>query len=163
MHAAPSVTYPVGRSAFAAWLCALAALAGLAVAIAWSVQSGAFGWRQVLAFAAVFACGGLALTAWRRSPTGVLRWDGAGWSWEEGTLVAGGHPEIALDLQNRLLLRWQPETGRVRWLWLESARDPAQWEALRRAVYSRASAPDPTFPPTGKETPPAGEPPTAEQ
>jgi toxin CptA len=153
MHAAPSVSYPVGRSAFAAGLYALAALAGLAVASAWSVQSGTFGWRQALAFGAVATCGLLALAAWQRSPAGVLRWNGLDWSWEERGLAGAGHPEIAFDLQNRILLRWQPETGRVRWLWLESARDPAHWEALRRAVYSRASAP----------VPPAGEPPPAEQ
>ncbi|MEJ8837073.1 hypothetical protein [Ramlibacter sp. AN1133] len=163
MHAAPSVTYPVGRSPFAARLYALAGIAGLGVAVAWSVQSDAFGWRQALALGAVAACGSLALGAWRRSPTGVLRWDGLGWTWEEGATVACGHPGIAFDLQNRILLRWQPETGRVRWLWLESARAPAHWEALRRAVYSRASAPVPTFPPRGKEPPPASEPPTAEQ
>jgi hypothetical protein len=153
MHAAPSVSYPVGRSAFAGRLDALAALAGLAAAIAWSVQSDTFGWRQALVFASLAACGLLALAAWQRSPAGVLRWNGAGWSWEEGGAAGAGHPEIALDLQNRILLRWQPETGRVRWLWLEGARDPAHWEALRRAVYSRASAP----------VPPAGEPPPAEQ
>jgi hypothetical protein len=101
----------------------------------------------------VAACATLAATAWRRSPAGVLRWDGQGWTWEEGGLVAAGHPEIALDLQNRMLLRWQPEGGRVRWLWLEGAHAPAHWEALRRAVYSRASTP----------VPPAGEPPTASQ
>ena len=36
-------------------------------------------------------------------------------------------------------------------------------DALRRAVYSRASAPIPAFPPRGKERPPAGQPPAAEQ
>ncbi|GAB3658330.1 hypothetical protein [Ramlibacter alkalitolerans] len=153
MHAAPSVSYPVGRSAFAAGLHALAALAGLGVAVGWSLQSDAFGWRQALGLAAALGGGLLALAAWWRSPAGVLCWNGAGWSWEEGGLAGAGHPEIAFDLQNRMLLRWQPETGRVRWLWLESARDPAHWEALRRAVYSRASAP----------VPPAGEPPPAEQ
>jgi hypothetical protein len=153
MHAAPSVSYPVGRSAFAARLYAAAGLAGLGVAVAWSVQSDTFGWRQGLTLLTVAACGLLASAAWQRSPTGVLRWTGDGWSWEEGGLAGAGHPEIAFDLQNRMLLRWQPETGRVRWLWLESARDPAHWEALRRAVYSRASAP----------VPPAGEPPPAEQ
>src|SRR5690349_14413047 len=121
MHAAPSVTYPVGRSPFAARLAALAGVAGLAAATAWTVQSDSFGWRQGLALAAVLACAVLALADWRRSPTGALHWDGAGWRWEEGAQAGGGHPEIALDLQNRLLLRWQPETGRVRWLWLERA------------------------------------------
>jgi toxin CptA len=163
MHAAPSVTYPVGRSAFALRLYAVSALAGLAVALAWTVQSVTFGWRQALALVAVAACGGLAFASWRRSPAGALRWDGAGWTFEQGGEADDGHPEIALDLQNRLLLRWQGQAGRVRWLWLERVHDAAHWEALRRAVYSRASAPDPAFPPRGSQTPPAGKPPTAEQ
>jgi len=163
MHAAPSVTYPVGRSLFAGGLYGLAAAAGVAVAVVWSAQADAPGWRQALALASVLACGGFALRAWWRSPSGVLRWDGSGWSWEEGGCVAPGHPETALDLQNRLLLRWRPGSGRVRWLWLERARAPAHWDALRRAVYSRASAPVPSMPTRAKDTPPAGEPPTAEQ
>jgi toxin CptA len=163
MHAAPSVTYPVGRSAFAAWLHALAALAGLAVAMVWIVQSGTFGWRQALALAAVAGGASLALASWRRSPAGMLRWDGAAWSWEEAGEWRSGHPEIALDLQNRLVLRWQAEGARARWLWLERAAAPMHWEALRRAVYSRPSVPIPSLPSRGRETPPAGQPPTAEQ
>jgi hypothetical protein len=153
MHAAPSVTYPVGRSAFALAVVVLLVALGLAVASAWTLQSDHAGWRQAFAFAAVCGCGGAAIAAWWRSPAGLLVWDGAAWSWEEGGERSPGRPEIALDLQNRLLIRWQPEAGRVRWLWLESSRDGAHWDALRRAVYSRASTP----------VPPAGEPPTAEQ
>ena len=156
MHAAPSVNYPVGRSAFALALSGVLAALGALAAAAWTLQSAQAGWRQALAFAAVAACGTAALVAWWRSPAGTLHWDGAGWSWEDGQgggVPHPGHPEIALDLQNRLVLRWQEEAGRVRWLWLERARAPAHWEALRRAVYSRASTP----------VPPAGEPPTASQ
>jgi toxin CptA len=161
MHAAPSVIYPVGRSPFAGWLYAALAFGGLLAAVAWSVQS-AFGWRQGVALAAVFACGALALCSWRHSPTGALRWDGVGWSWEEGASLQAGQPEIALDLQSRLLLRWVRQDGAPRWFWVERASDASHWEALRRAVYSRASAPIPSFPPQGKQTLPAGEPPAAE-
>jgi toxin CptA len=163
MHAAPSVSYPVGRSPFAAWAHAALGLAGLAVAGVWILQSAGFGWRQAAALAAVAACGSLALSAWLRSPQGVLRWDGLGWQWEEGGLVASGSPEIALDLQSRLLLRWRGEGSGTRWLWLEKESDSAHWDALRRAVYSRASAPIPAFPQGGKESPPTGRPPGAEQ
>jgi toxin CptA len=153
MHAAPSVTYPVGRSAFAAQAQACAALAGLAATCAWAWQSDAFGWRQALAFAAVAACSALALAAWRRAPAGMLRWDGLAWTSEHGGSVGAGRPDVALDLQSRLLLRWSADGGGTRWYWVERLSDPAHWEALRRAVYSRASTP----------LPPAGEPPAAEQ
>ncbi|GAB3769785.1 hypothetical protein GCM10028796_35410 [Ramlibacter monticola] len=155
MHAAPSVNYPVGRSAFALALAAGLTALGLLVAAAWTLQPVPAGWRQALAFAAAAGCGAVALAAWWRSPTGTLRWNGVAWGWQEGVEEGGGlrpgHPEIALDLQNRLLLRWQAEEGGARWFWLERARAPAHWEALRRAVYSRAGTP----------VPPAGEPPTA--
>lgn len=141
MHAAPSVSYPVERSPFAAWAAASLGLAGLLAAALWTLQSPLFTWRQALAFAAVVACGALAAAAWVRSPAGTLRWDGAGWSWEEHGRVDAGRPRIALDLQARLLLKWEGEGGGARWLWLERKSDVSHWDALRRAVYSRASAP----------------------
>lgn len=152
MHAAPSVSHPVGRSAFAGRAVALAVLAAAAVAAVFTFLSSP-GWRPLVVWAAVAACGTAAGLAWWRSPRGELRWDGADWWWaEEGGSVSGGRPEIALDLQSRLLLRWAGEGG-VRWLWLERASDASHWDALRRAVYSRASTPVPA----------AGKPPAAEQ
>ena len=163
MHAAPSVSYPVGRSAFAGRLYALAALAGVAVAGAWCLQSPAMNWRHACALAAVLVAGALAARGWLASPVGVLHWDGDGWQWQEGASVAAGQAEIALDLQSRLLVRFRAEAGPARWLWVEREAKLADWEALRRAVYSRASAPIPAFPHPGKELPPAGKPPAAEQ
>jgi toxin CptA len=98
------------------------------------------------------ASAALGWRAWLRSPVGLLRWDGSGWSWNEGGTSVAGSPEIALDLQSHLLLRWRGEGG-LRWLWLERASDVSHWDALRRAVYSRASTPVPA----------AGQPPAAEQ
>jgi hypothetical protein len=152
MHAAPSVSYPVARSAFAGRVSAAIALLGLLVAGGWTLQSG-FGWRQGAALAAVLAAAALAWQGWLRSPRGVLRWDGLAWAWEEGGALALGRPELALDLQSRLLLRWRAEGGGTRWFWIERDAAPSHWEALRRAVYSRAST----------HVPAAGQPPAAEQ
>jgi hypothetical protein len=151
MHAAPSVTYPVARSAFAGAVAAALVALGALAAAAWTWQASQAGWRQALAWAAVAVCGAVAAAAWWRSPAGVLRWDGTAWTWQADGAAAGGSPRLALDLQSKILLRWQPDAGRVRWLWLERTADSTQWEALRRAVYSRASTP----------VPPAGEPPPA--
>lgn len=149
MHAAPSVSYPVGRSAFAGALHAAVFLLALAAAAAWTASADAPGWRQALAGLATLSLGAFALASWLRSPAGVLRWDGSAWQWQEraGSVVA------ALDLQSRLLLRWRGEEGVTQWLWMERESDSAHWEALRRAVYSRASPP----------LPPAGKPSAAEQ
>jgi toxin CptA len=139
MHAAPSVTYPVGRSGFAGGLSATLWCTGLLVAVLWTWQSASAGWRHWLAFAVVTAGGVLAARAWRRSATGFLRWDGEAWSWQPGDADAGaGRPEVALDLQSRLLLRWHAAAGADAWLWLERDRAAGAWEALRRAVYSPA-------------------------
>ena len=143
MHSAPSVNYPVGRSAFAGGVAILLVAAGAAACGAWAWQAGAGG-RQLLAFALLLACAGFAFATWWRSPVGVLRWDGLGWSWEEGGPPAPGRPELALDLQGRLLLHWRPHAGRSRWLWVERASDTSHWDALRRAVYSRAGADAPS-------------------
>jgi len=153
MHAAPSVSYPVGRSAFAGRLLALLCVLALAAAAAWTVEAAVFGWRQALAWAAALFCGGLALRGWWRSPAGVLHWDGLAWQWQDARGAAAGSVEPALDLQSRLLLRWRGDPGGVRWLWIERESDVSHWDALRRAVYSRASTP----------VPPAGTPPAAEQ
>ena len=84
MHAAPSVSYPVGRSAFAGRLYALAALLGLAVAVLWCLQSPDINWRHALVLATVLVAAACARHGWRASPCGTLRWDGAAWQWEEG-------------------------------------------------------------------------------
>jgi toxin CptA len=142
MHSAPSVNYPVGRSPFAGRAAALVVLAGLACALAWALLA-PLGWRQGLAFAAVAACAGLAVRGWLRAARGLLRWDVLAWAWEEGGRSGPGVPEVALDFQSLLLVRWRAQAGATRWLWLERASDPSRWEALRRAVYSRASAQGP--------------------
>ena len=149
MHAAPSVTYPVGRSRFAGVLLALLWLAGLAGAVAFWLQSAAPGWRQGLAVAAVAAGGAFALAGWLRASSGSIAWDGAGWRREQGAQTTTGHPELALDLQRRMLLRWVPDGGRTAWLWVERNAAPSHWAALRRAVYSRAN----TGAPQGAEPP----------
>ncbi|QJW85046.1 hypothetical protein HK414_20465 [Ramlibacter terrae] len=138
----------MGRSRFALGVLAFGWAAGLAPASLWTVQADAAGWRQALAFGAVAVAGALAAAAWLRSPHGRLAWDGGGWRWEE----EGGRPEIALDLQSRMLLRWRSDAGAVRWLAPERNAAPAHWDALRRAVYSPAStdAPHGAAPPVAR-------------
>jgi toxin CptA len=153
MHAAPSVSYPVGHSRFAAMLHAGLGVLGVAAAAAFAFHSAAFGWRQAAALAVAAACAAMAAWSWHRSAQGVLCWDGLAWQWEEGAAVDGGRPEIALDLQSQLLLRWHAESGAHRWFWLQKESGPDDWAALRRAVYSRATPPAPAAAPL----PPAAE------
>jgi hypothetical protein len=138
MHGAPSVSYPVGRSALAGAILAAAWGAGAAAGLAWWA-AGVTGWRADLALATVLAAGAWAAASWWLAPAGLLAWDGSAWSFAEGSAATaeGGALRVALDLQRALLVRWQSPAA-ARWLWLERGRLPMRWDALRRAVYSRA-------------------------
>jgi len=137
MHNAPSVTYPVGRSRFAGGLLAALWLLGtLATVLGW-LQAPAAAWRWGGAAALLLLAGLVALRSWWRQPSGLLAWDGEGWSWSVGGVAETGAPEVCIDLQQRMLVRWAG-SGPTRWLWLERAGRPAHWDDQRRAVYSRA-------------------------
>ena len=133
MHCAPSVTYPVGRSGFAARLLAGLWLLGAGAVAWWSLWAQDTGWRQGAAIGAAVLSGLVAARAWLRSPVGGLTWDGASWIWRG----AGGAVTVSLDLQQRLLLHWEDDSA-SRWLWLERSSCPERWDDLRRALYSRA-------------------------
>jgi toxin CptA len=137
MHTAPSVSFPVGRSRFAAgsllmiWLAAALAI-GL-----WWAQVQTPGW---LAGAGTLLLAGVGISAalnWVHAPVRALVWDGSVWRCDVQGKLEEGEPAVSLDLQRWLLLRWT-SGQRVRWLWLEQARGVERWGDVRRAVYSRA-------------------------
>ena len=137
MHSAPSVSYPVGRSRFAAGLSLAAWLLGVAAVALWSAQVRAPAWQLVASLLLVLVAGACAAWHWWRSPLGLLNWDGENWNWLAAGQERAGSIEVSLDLQHWLLLRWTGGSP-SRWLWLERARCCERWEELRRAVYSRA-------------------------
>lgn len=136
MHNAPSVSYPAGRSRFAALLLLGAWLLGCAAALLWQAQAPGIV-RLGVMLAALAASGLFAAWQWRRTPGGILAWDGAQWNWSAMPEAAATRVEVALDLQRTLLLRWTAD-GAARWIWVERAARPERWDDLRRAVYSRA-------------------------
>src|SRR5690349_7732632 len=105
MHDAPSVSYPVGRSRFAAALLLAAWLVGASVTALWWAQSPSTGGRQWAAWWAVAASGVAAAWRWWRSPEGVLSWDGRSWSWSARGRVDAGLLQVSLDLQQFMLVR----------------------------------------------------------
>ena len=135
MHSAPSVSYPVGRPRFAGLVAAGLWAAGVAAALAWLHATDAAGWRQASAALGVVGTGAWMLRSWLRSPCGDLRWDGSGWTAPREP--GAGTLDVALDLQQVLLVRWRAPPA-AHWLWLERRRSPQRWLELRRAVYSRA-------------------------
>lgn len=151
MHGAPSVNHPVGRSSWAACILAVLWILAVIVAVAWTA-AGATGWRAWLAGGLVLALGVLAAWNWWRAPEGVLAWDGARWTWTAAGSAATheGSLAVVLDLQGLLLVRWSTP-GAGHWFWLQPGGPRSRWDALRRAVYSRA----------GAEAPSGAEPPSA--
>jgi hypothetical protein len=139
MHNAPAVSYPAGRSRLAGVGMFVAWLAGATGVAFWGLQVQVASSVIAAACAAAAAVGGAAWRGWLRSPVGTLAWDGESWTWSAGSKTQAGTPEVALDAQRLLLLRWSGAAGSVKWLWLERAGSPARWDDLRRAVYSRAS------------------------
>jgi toxin CptA len=137
MHSAPSVSYPAGRSRFAAALLLFAWLLGAAVTALWWLQSQSPAWRLSVASLVLGVAGAVAAWNWWHSEPGILAWDGATWSWSNQRGLHTGTIQVSLDLQQCVLLRWTSENG-SRWFWLERAGTAERWDDLRRAVYSRA-------------------------
>ena len=150
MHSAPSVSYPVGRCRFPGFVMLVAWCAGALTLAAWAWQLPASGARQALGACVLLAAGAAALLSWRGQPVGLLAWDGTGWRWADGSGERPGRISVAVDLQGWLLLRWSGEASGGLWLWLERGREPQAWDALRRAVYSRARIATPAGAPASR-------------
>ena len=118
-----------------AWFFAAAGL------VAWGMQVQPSPAALAGASATLLASGLVAARSWLRSPAGSLAWDGLGWTWSIDAAAHAGTPEVALDAQRVLLLRWLGDSGKPQWLWLERGSRPGRWDDFRRAVYSRASPP----------------------
>ena len=138
MRSAPSVSYPVGRSVSSGLLRLVLWLAGAGVAVLWLATGQADAARAAAAAMALAASGAWAAWSWRSERAGLLAWDGARWVFQADGQEEPGALHAALDVQSVLLVRWSAR--REGWFWLERSRDPARWDALRRAVHSPAFA-----------------------
>jgi toxin CptA len=145
MHNAPSVSYPVGRCAFAARLWVAQAGASALLLGLWA-ESAVRSAAASLAWLLALLCMGVSsVWGWRdiRQGTGRLSWDGQVWRWRSEAQRADpeciGEVKIVLDAQKALLLKWQPASDTLRsgpcWLWLAEETCPMQWQDLRRAVH----------------------------
>jgi len=144
MFCPPSVSYPVGRSVLAGvlillfWLGALMAVG----AWLWLLPFLAHPWYTAMGAGACLLSALWLLHHWSGLPVGKLCFESGAWSLDvAGDAQHQGCVRPALDFQGLLLLRWSgnPATSKgVVWLWLERSHAPHLWDALRRAVYSRA-------------------------
>lgn len=125
-------------------------LSGLAVGVTalWALQRG----DGLAAAIAGLIVAGVACLLWRdrRASAQYLKWDGVDWWLAEPVDAAEprlGKVAVALDLDRWLLLRFRadgrevPASGpRTRWLAMRRHEHPAEWHALRCALYSPAAS-----------------------
>ncbi|MFP8777060.1 hypothetical protein [Hydrogenophaga sp. RWCD_12] len=155
MRSAPSVTYPVGRSAFLGWLLAgsgAASLAALLLGVSYQMQAMA-GWWLVMGAWVLWVV--IAGSAWRRQAGGQLAWKAAPrrpeghlaepsrgeWVWISAAYLEGvtlQRVERVYDLQAWMLLRLHNPDGARIWAWVERSRDARRWGDLRRALVAHA-------------------------
>ena len=140
MHSAPAVTFPVGRSRFHGGLLLFISLTCLLLGLVWQHRGNAGGWRLGLYAVIGLFAGFAAIRVWYRTPRVDLRWDGQTWSATIREFFTTGTVMLHFDLQFCMLLSLCSDDGNRIWLWPERSRDPARWNALRRAVYSHAPA-----------------------
>ena len=136
MHEAPTVDYPVGHSRFQTHLLLVLWLGVVAVNAVWFGWADRLDWRHGLGVAVTFAAALIALRIWRRSPEGILHWDGQSWWWESNGIRSSGAVLPHLDLQSILLVGFGAHSGARYWFWLEQSGAPSRWGALRRAVHA---------------------------
>jgi hypothetical protein len=146
MRAAPAVS--VKGSDSGSWLWALRVLWLLSAAVValWAIERAEPASLFVAAFIGICSLWG----AWRtmRPRHWTLRWDGETWSLAfdaDSGAPRVGNVTVSLDLEAALLLTFSTADGhRASHVWLPLTRSglPAQWHALRCALYSpRQAAP----------------------
>ncbi len=155
MRAPPAASWPVADDRRWRAVHALLFAAAAASAVVWLARLAEAAGPAAVAAASAAALAGAAAGWWLgRQPQGRIDWTGSQWRWSvrDGPGQVVSAPEVMLDLQGWMLLRWRPQAGGRR-CWCSVARggppgdaggtDAAlRWTAFRAAVYSAASRHD---------------------
>jgi hypothetical protein len=150
MRSAPSVRYPVGRSAFYGFLLAVLCLVGMLAVVLAAVWDGPMSGSGLGVAWLLWSAG--ASWAWVRQPQGKLTWDASAvpsvgepsrgaWSWSSLAYQEGvelSRVERVYDFQVAVLVRLYNPDGAQSWVWVERHTDPGHWDDLRRALWAHA-------------------------
>ncbi len=135
MHQPPPVLYPLDHTQALRKRVGVAWALVLVIDVLWLFQAEWHDWKLWLGLALTVLAGACAYRFRPMRASGVLQWDGSGWSHREGERETAGLVTVHLDLQFALLVFWTPVSGPGTWHWLSSAAQPSRWLALRRAVF----------------------------
>jgi hypothetical protein len=117
----------------------------LLVALGTAIAAAGLGWRWLRPPVVELGWDG---AAWRLSPAGAgarrpAAADAAGEPGHDAIDAPSGTLTVAIDLGRWMLLRWQPEDGRPRWIAAAAGEVGPAWHALRVAAFGTAGAPGP--------------------
>jgi hypothetical protein len=137
VHPAPPLRVSLGRGR--AWPVFIGACVGAAMgnAMGWVLLASQTAPALPVALLTALVTG--TLSAWRThrlQAAGDLSWDGAQWQW----LGNAGQANAVIDLDRWMLLRFEPNAGRPRWLAASRAACIGSWSGLRAALYARRPA-----------------------
>ena len=137
MNQAPAVSFPTTRSRrHLQSIVALIVGAGLAAFFLGQRQSLSH-WELLAVTCTLLVAAAHALRDWHQSPVGRLHWDGQCWRWSEFGEQSLCHLVVRIDWQSGLLVSVKSPGQTTTWLWLDASSDGANWNHLRRAVFSR--------------------------
>jgi hypothetical protein len=139
MNQAPAVSFPTTRS-YRHLLCivALTISAGLTASFLGHKQS-LSSWELLAVTCTLLVAAAHAFRDWLQSPVGRLHWDGQCWRWSEFGEQSACDLVVRIDWQSGLLVSVKSPGQTTTWLWLDASSDGANWNRLRRAVFSRHS------------------------
>lgn len=142
MQQPPSVSFAVLRSRkLGLGLAVLAALA-LVVELAWCWATPQWLVAQAIGLLLWAVAVLSAWRWWQAQPQGSLHYDAGQWTLHTARRTYPGSLRVHIDGQSLLWVELFCElSGERFWLWLDQSSEPHGWIELRRAVYSRPSAP----------------------
>lgn len=118
--------------------------AALLVALGVAMAVAGLGWRRLRSPAVQLSWDG---SAWRLAPAETCNprqsADAAGAPGRDAIDAPSGTLTVAIDLGRWMLLRWQPEAGRSRWIAAAAGEAGPAWHALRVAAFGTAGATGP--------------------
>ena len=143
MHRAPAVSFSVTPSPWHVRLILVLWLLGCVAALVFLMQSPLHPETLALLLASLALSGAVALVGWKKTPCGLLRWDGQAWHWSVFADADPCHVTLLLDFQKVMLVRVYSMAGRRQWLWLDASQagKASPWIALRRAVVGSRRLP----------------------